>query len=367
MKQNHESKRDELTSSPIVSSQVSKTSSFSSMPRWYGELFDTIKNLVTEGRRQVMWTANKQMSMMYYHIGEEILKRQNAEGWGTKVVDRLSADLKHSFPEIQGFSPRNLKYMRRFAECWPDETIVQRCVAQLPWRHNICLMEKAKESNRRLAYAMAAIEYGWSRSSLELQLENYTLERNGKIPSNINKTLPDIQSDMVQQMFKDPYLLDFTGADASSREKDIENGLTNHITQFLLELGQGFSYVGRQVHLELAGHDYYMDMLFYHLHLRCFVVIELKAIPFDPGMMGQLSFYQSVVDNTMRNETDNKTIGLLLVKSKDETIVKYSLEGINKPIGVASWTTNIETIVNDNWKSSLPTIEELEAELNKTN
>lgn len=337
----------------------------STMPDWYGEMLDNIRRLVADGRRKVMWTANVQMSMMYYNIGKEILRRQNAEGWGARVVDRLSVDLKHAFPEMQGFSPRNLKYMRRFADLWPDEQIVQRCVAQLPWRHNICLMEKVKEPNRRLAYAMAAIENGWSKTILELQLENYTLERTGKTPSNFNKTLPNVQSDMVQQMFKDPYLLDFTGADANSREKDIEDGLTTHITQFLLELGQGFSFVGRQVHLELAGHDYYIDMLFYHLRLRCFVVIELKAVPFDPGMMGQLSFYQSVVDDTLRHESDGKTIGLLLVKSKDETIVRYSLEGINKPIGVASWETAIEADITDKWRSSLPTIEELEAELNK--
>lgn len=338
----------------------------SAMPEWYAEMLDNIKQLVAEGRRQVMWTANVQMSMMYYQIGTEILKRQSTEGWGAKVVDRLSADLKHSFPEMQGFSPRNLKYMRSFAELWPDAQIVQRCVAQLPWRHNICLMEKVKEPNRRLAYAMAAIEHGWSKTILELQLENYTLERSGKIPSNFGRTMPDVQSDMVQQMFKDPYLLDFTGADSNSREKEIEDGITNHITQFLLELGQGFSFVGRQVHLELAGHDYYIDMLFYHLRLRCFVVIELKAVPFEPGMMGQLSFYQSVVDDTLRHDSDGKTIGLLLVKSKDETIVRYSLEGINKPIGVASWETDMAKNIADKWKSSLPTIEELEAELNKT-
>ncbi len=338
----------------------------SAMPEWYAEMLDNIKQLVAEGRRQVMWTANVQMSMMYYQIGTEILKRQSTEGWGAKVVDRLSADLKHSFPEMKGFSPRNLKYMRRFAELWPDAQIVQRCVAQLPWRHNICLMEKVKEPNRRLAYAMAAIEHGWSKTILELQLENFTLERSGKIPSNFGRTMPDVQSDMVQQMFKDPYLLDFTGADSNSREKEIEDGITNHITQFLLELGQGFSFVGRQVHLELAGHDYYIDMLFYHLRLRCFVVIELKAVPFEPGMMGQLSFYQSVVDDTLRHDSDGKTIGLLLVKSKDETIVRYSLEGINKPIGVASWETDIAKNIADKWKSSLPTIEELEAELNKT-
>ena len=338
----------------------------SSMPKWYEEMLGSIKQIVANGRRQVMWTANVQMSMMYYQIGKNILERQSTEGWGSKVVDRLSSDLKEAFPEMGGFSPRNLKYMRRFAEEWPDESIVQRSVAQLPWRHNICLMEKVKEPNRRLAYAMAAIENGWSKTILELQLENYTLERTGKMPSNFGKTLPDVQSDMVQQMFKDPYLLDFTGADANSREKEIEDGLTNHITKFLLELGQGFSFVGRQVHLEMAGHDYYIDMLFYHLRLRCFVVIELKAVPFDPAMMGQLAFYQSVVDDTLRHETDERTIGLLLVKSKDETVVKYSLESFNKPMGVASWETEIEKDIADKWKSTLPTIEEIEQELNKS-
>ena len=267
------------------------------MPKWYEEMLGNIKQVVANGRRQVMWTANVQMSMMYYQIGKNILERQSTEGWGSKVVDRLSLDLKEAFPELGGFSPRNLKYMRRFAEEWPDESIVQRCVAQLPWRHNICLMEKVKEPNRRLAYAMAAIENGWSKTILELQLENYTLERTGKMPSNFGKTLPDVQSDMVQQMFKDPYLLDFTGADA---------------------------------------------------------------------MMGQLAFYQSVVDDTLRHETDERTIGLLLVKSKDETVVKYSLESFNKPMGVASWETEIEKDIADKWKSTLPTIEEIEQELNKS-
>lgn len=282
---------------------------------------------------------------------------------GARVIDRLSADLKESYPEMKGFSPRNLKYMQRFAKLWPDETIVQRSVAQLPWRHIICLMEKAKEPNRRLVYAISAIRNGWSKTTLEQNLENYTLEREGKLPTNFDKIMPDAKSDMIKQMFKDPYLLDFTGADSYSREKDIEEDLTTHITNFLLELGQGFSFVGRQVHIEMEEHDYYIDMLFYHLQLRRFVVIELKAVPFTPEMMGQLAFYQTVVDKTLKHESDEATIGLLLVKSKSETIVKYSLEGINKPMGVASWETKINADIADKWKSSLPTIEEIENEL----
>ena len=333
------------------------------LPEWYGNLFKQIKELVANERRRVMWEANRRMSMMYYHIGKIILNQSEQKGWGARIVDRLSADLKAAYPEMSGFSPRNLKYMQRFAKLWPDEEIVQRYVAQLHWRHNICLMEKADKPNRRLIYAMAAIKNGWSKAMLELNLENFTLEREGKLPTNFDKILPDSQSDMVRQMFKDPYLLDFTGADRNSREKEIEDGLTNHITKFLLELGQGFSFVGRQVHLEMGGQDYYIDMLFYHLRLRRFVVIELKAIPFAPEMMGQLAFYQTVVDHTLRHQSDEPTIGLLLVKSKSETIVKYSLESINKPIGVASWETTITKEIADEWKSTLPTIEEIEKEL----
>lgn len=335
----------------------------SEMPSWYDGMFQQISNLVADERKHVIWEANTIMSMMYYHIGKAILHQSQQEGWGARVIDRLSADLKKAYPEMKGFSPRNLKYMQRFAKLWPDETIVQRSVAQLPWRHNICLMEKVDEANRRLVYAMAAIKNGWSKSVLEMNIENYTLERKGKLPSNFTKMLPNAKTDMVQQMFKDPYLLDFTGADQNSREKEIEDGLTTHITKFLLELGQGFSFVGRQVHLEIGGHDYYIDMLFYHLQLRRFIVIELKAVPFTPEMMGQLAFYQTIVDHAFKHETDESTIGLLLVKSKSETIVKYSLESANKPMGVASWETAISSEIANKWKSTLPTIEEIEKEL----
>lgn len=334
------------------------------MPCWYGGMLEQIKSLVSDERRHVMWEANAMMTMMYYRIGKTIQEQCEVEGWGSRVIDRLSADLKKEYPEMKGFSPRNLKYMQRFAKLWPDETIVQRSVAQLPWRHIICLMEKVSEPNRRLVYAMAAIKNGWSKAILELNLEHYTLEREGQLPANFEKLMPDVKSDMVKQLFKDPYLLDFTGADENSREKEIEDGLTSHITNFLLELGQGFSFVGRQVHLEMDSNDYYIDMLFYHLQLRRFVVIELKAVPFSPEMMGQLAFYQTVVDHTLKHETDEPTIGLLLVKSKSETIVRYSLESVNKPIGVASWETEISKEIADKWKSTLPTIEDLEKELN---
>ena len=334
------------------------------LPLWYADFFENIKTEISVSRRKAMLSANSQMMMMYYRIGKTILKRQNAEGWGSKIIDRLSSDIKEAYPELKGFSPRNLKYMRKFAEVWPNEEIVQRSVALLSWRHNICLMEKIKEPNRRLMYAMASLKYGWSHNILDLQQQAYTIERQGKLPNNFDITLPDLDSDMMQYLFKDPFLLDFTGADSHSREKDIENGLSSHIEKFLLELGQGFSYVGRQIHLELDNEDFYIDMLFYHLKLRCFVVLELKAIDFEPGMMGQLVMYQNIVDKTLKHPDDAPTIGLLLVKSKSETIVKYSVESVNKPIGVASWDTEIHSEIADKWKAALPTIEEIENELN---
>ena len=205
------------------------------LPEWYGNLFKQIKELVANERRRVMWEANRRMSMMYYHIGKIILNQSEQKGWGARIVDRLSADLKAAYPEMSGFSPRNLKYMQRFAKLWPDEEIVQRYVAQLPWRHNICLMEKTDKPNRRLIYAMAAIKNGWSKAMLELNLENFTLEREGKLPTNFDKILPDSQSDMVRQMFKDPYLLDFTGADRNSREKEIDLLISISIREIVVE------------------------------------------------------------------------------------------------------------------------------------
>lgn len=357
---NHRGKQREGVIMPVPPSSYE-------MPEWYGEMFDNIKKIIANARRKAMWTANKQMMMMYYHIGQNILQRQREEGWGMKVIDRLSADLKETFPNIKGFSPRNLGYMKKFASIWPNESILQRSVAKLSWRHNIVLMEKIKEPNRRLIYAMAAVKYGWSYNILDLQQQAYTLEREGKLPNNFPQSLPDMDSDMIQQMFKDPYLIDFTGADENSRERDIENRLTQHITNFLLELGQGFAFVGRQVHLEVGGDDFYIDMLFYHLKLRCYVVIELKAVNFNPGMMGELNMYMSAVDDLLRQQSDNPTIGLLLVKNKNETVVRYSLEGYKRPIGVASWETALAESAKDLWKSSLPTIEEIEHELDKAN
>ena len=302
---------------------------------------------------------------MYWSVGNAILKKQDEEGWGTKVIDRISHDIKVAFPDMSGFSPRNIKNMRRFAAEWPDYEIVQQVVAQLPWRTNLVLLEKLDLIEERLWYARKVIENGWSSNVLSMQIESGLINRNGKAISNFEIALPPADSDLVNQVFKDPYLFDFLGTDIPRREIEIEKKLTEHIQSFLLELGQGFAFVGRQVHLELGGQDFYIDMLFYHLRLRCYVVIELKACEFEPEFVSKINMYRNVVDDVLRHPDDKPTIGLLLVKGKNKTVVEYSLAGYNNPIGVADWENQLVKSLPEDLKSSLPTIEEIEKELNQ--
>ena len=275
----------------------------------------------------------------------------------------MAKDLKDAFPEMSGFSPRNIKYMRKFAQCWPDYEIVQRVVAQIPWRTNRMLLDKLDSQESRIWYAQKAIENGWSSTILELQIQSGLMERSGKSVNNFPVALPPLDSDMANQIFKDHYLFDFLGTDMPRREVEIEQKLTEHIQKFLLELGQGFAFVGRQVHLEIGGQDFYIDLLFYHLKLRCYVVIELKACDFEPGFISQLNMYQNAVNDILRHQDDKPTIGLLLVKGKNETVVEYSLAGYQNPIGVAEWKNQITQSLPEELQSSLPSIEEIEKEL----
>ena len=275
----------------------------------------------------------------------------------------MAKDLKEAFPDMSGFSPRNIKYMRKFAECWSDFTIVQQVVAQIPWRTNRMLLDKLNTQEERLWYAYKTIENGWSSNVLDLQIQSRLMERTGKSVNNFQVALPPTDSDMVNQIFKDPYLFDFLGTDMPRREVEIESKLTEHIQKFLLELGQGFAFVGRQVHLEVGKQDFYIDLLFYHLKLRCYVVIELKACDFEPGFIGQLNMYQNVVDDILRHPDDKPTIGLLLVKGKNKTVVEYSLAGYQNPIGVAEWKNQMEQSLPEDLRSSLPSVEEIEKEL----
>ena len=335
----------------------------SEMSDAYLKFIEEVKSEIQKQRISVVLNANSSMICLYWNIGRSILKKQEEEGWGAKIIDRMAKDLKEAFPEMSGFSPRNIKYMRKFAESWPDFEIVQRVVAQIPWRTNISLMDKLKDEESRIWYAYKVIENGWSKTILDLQIESRLMERSGRSVNNFSEALPPADSDMVNQAFKDPYLFDFLGTDMPRREIEIERQLTEHIQSFLLELGQGFAFVGRQVHLEVGGDDFYLDLLFYHLKLRCFVVVELKACDFEPGFISQLNMYQNVVDDILRHPDDKPTIGLLLVKGKNETVVEYSLAGYQNPIGVAEWKNQIAKALPEELRSSLPSIEDIEKEL----
>jgi predicted nuclease of restriction endonuclease-like (RecB) superfamily len=289
--------------------------------------------------------------------------RQAAEGWGAKVIDRLATDLAEAYPEMKGFSPRNLLFMRSFAEAYPDHEQVKQLVSLLPWGHVIRLLQRIKAPEVRDWYAQVSIREGWSRSILELKIDGRAHERQGKALSNFKDTLPPADSDLASQIFKDPYLFDFLGTADPRREREVELALVEHIQRFLLELGAGFAFVGRQVLLEVGDQDFYIDLLFYHLKLRCFVVIELKAVPFDPAFVGQTNLYLSAVDEQLRHPDDKPTLGLLLCRSKNKLVVEYALRGLKSPIGVADWETRLVDSLPEELKGSLPTIEQLEGEL----
>jgi predicted nuclease of restriction endonuclease-like (RecB) superfamily len=332
-------------------------------PHDYVAVLSEIKGRIQETRLRTVLAANAAMTLLYWDIGRVILKRQEKQGWGAKVIDRLSADLRQAFPDMRGLSPRNLKYMRAFSAAWPGRAIVQRVIAQLPWRQNIALLEQLDKPKIRLWYAEQTIAQGWSQPVLRLQIENALHKRQGKAATNFPVTLPPADSDMAVQVFKDPYLFDFLGTADTRRERDVEQALVDHIQKFLLEMGKGFAFVGRQVHMEVEGEDFYLDLLFYHYVLRRFVVIELKAVPFDAAFVGKLNLYLSAVDDLLRQPDDKPTIGLLLCQSKNRLVVEYALRGLQKPIGVAEWQTQLVKALPGELNGSLPTVEELEKEL----
>lgn len=339
------------------------TPSHYGMPTWYPELLDSVAARINTGRQRAVATVNSELVLTYWAIGRDILDRQEQEGWGAKVIDRLSADLRERFPDAKGYSTRNLKYMRAFAAAWPDPAIVQRSAAQLPWRQHQVLLDKLDRPDQRLWYAGEAISNGWSRDILVLQIDRRLHERTGKAITNLAATMPPEDSDMAQQSIKDPYIFDFLDLTERSRERDVETGLVDHIGKFLLELGQGFAFVGRQVRLEVDGDEFYCDLLFYHLRLRRYVVIELKSVRFEPGFLGQLGMYMAAVDDLLAHKDDEPTIGLMLCRGKNNVVAEWALRGYKTPIGVADWTNAITTALPDDIASNLPSIEEIEAEL----
>lgn len=335
------------------------------MPQGYADWLVELKARIHTAQQRAALAVNRELVLLYWQIGRDILDRQDREGWGSKVIERLAQDLRNTFPEMKGFSRANLLYMRAFADAWPNPEIVQQAVGQLPWGHNLVLLAKLKDPCLRLGYAQRALEQGWSRAMLTINIEAQRLEREGKATTNFDLQLPKPQSDLARETLKDPYRFDFLGLTEEAQERDIEAALVQHITRFLLELGAGFAYVGRQVHLEVGGDDFFIDLLFYHLSLRCYVVVELKAGEFQPEHAGKLSFYLSAVDAQMKTAQDNSTIGLLLCKSKNRVVAEYSLRDSNKPIGVAEYQL-IQALPAD-LEDKLPSIEAIERELASSN
>lgn len=330
-------------------------------PTGYADWLAELKARIHTAQQRAALAVNRELVLLYWQIGRDILERQARQGWGAKVIERLAHDLRTAFPDMKGFSRANLMYMRAFADAWPDAEIVQQAVGQLPWGHNLALLTRLKDTPMRLAYAQRAIQHGWSRNVLNIHIETRLLEREGHAVTNFEAQLPAPQSDLARDTLKDPYLFDFLGVGNEADERAIESAIVEHITRFLLELGAGFAYVGRQVPIEVGGDDFFIDLLFFHLKLRCYVVVELKAGPFKPEHAGQLNFYLSAVDAQVKAEQDNPTIGLLLCKSQNRVVAEYALRGSSKPIGVAEYQL-VEALPAE-LRTSLPSIEQIEREL----
>lgn len=332
----------------------------------YMDFFSNIKNRLKTAQIRAALAANSELIKFYWELGKELNEKQRAQTWGAGFLEQFSHDMRQSFPEIQGFSVSNLQRMKKFATLYPSLSITAQAVPQLPWGHIVRLMQMIKNDAEREWYAQQTIKNGWSRSVLEMQIEGQLHERQAESSKKINnfhKQLPALQSDLANEMLKDPYNFDFLTIQGKAHERAIENALVTHIRDFLIELGQGFAFVGSQVPLTFDDQEFFIDLLFYHLHLRAFVVIELKAGKFKPEHTGQLGFYMAAVDDLMRKEGDNQTIGILLCKSKHKVVAEYALRNMSAPIGISEYT--LAKALPKELKTSLPTIEEIEAELNE--
>lgn len=326
------------------------------IPVDYIDLLSDLKARVRSARLAAVVSVNRELVKLYWSIGRDVLARQAREGWGAKVIDRLAADLRAEFPEMKGFSPRNLKYMRRFAEAYPDAEFVQQGAAQLPWGHHIKLLDSVADPAERQFYIEQAVELGWSRNVLANQIDSDLFHRQGKALTNFQRTLPAPQSELAQQLIKDPYSFEFLAMAEDLLERDLEKGLLDQLKSLILELGKGFAVVGSQHHLEVGGQDYYLDLLFYHLKLRCYVVIELKIEEFKPEFAGKMNFYLSAVDDQLRHPDDQPSIGIILCRTRNKVIVEYALRDSHKPMGVAEYTF---AKLPKAFKQALPSTEEL--------
>lgn len=331
----------------------------SSFDQQYVVWLDELKQRIQQSRLKATLSVNRELILLYWQIGREILDRQQAQGWGSKVVTQLSKDLRQAFPEMTGLSRTNLLYMRAFAEAWADEAIVHQLGGQIPWRHNCVILDKLKDTDLRIWYIQKTIEFGWSRNVLEHQIATQAHLRLGNAQNNFATALDKPHSELVRDIFKDPYHFEFLDMGGDVNERQIEQGLINRLKQFLIELGVGFAFVGSQYHLAVGGEDFYIDLLFYHVKLHCYVVIELKNTDFRPEYSGKLNFYVSAVDYLVRDKTiDKPTIGLILCKGKNATIAEYVLRDIQKPMGVATHITQTADVPNA-IADYLPSIEAL--------
>lgn len=332
-----------------------------------------LKRQIRESQLKAAVGINKELICLYWAIGKTIVEKQEHSGWGTKIIEKLAKDIQSAFPGIEGFSRTNIFRMRAFYIAYlsnppaggqlqggPPEILL--CI---PWRHNSVLIEKLKKHEERMWYAQNTLEHGWSRSVLEIMIENSIHTRQGKAVTNFRATLPAPQSDLAQNALKDPYVFDFITLHENFVEKELEAGLIAHIQKFLLELGHGFSFMGSQYPIIVDGDTSYIDLLFYHVKLRCFVVIELKARGFKPEDAGQLNFYLSAVDDILKHHTDNPTIGILLCKTRSKVKAEYAFRHINRPIAAVEYETMLTKALPEELKSSLPTVKEIEEELEK--
>ena len=314
----------------------------------YADFLADIKRRIQTAQVRAAFAVSRELMQLYWQIGEGLAARQAQQGWGEGALRQLAADLQLAFPGVTGFSYRNLYRMRAFHAAYPDAaTFVTQPVSQIPWGHNIALFQKLKDREQRLWYASQTLEHGWSRAILEMQIESRLYERQGKATTNFARSLPPLQSDLAQSLLKDPYNFDFLTLSGDAHERDVERGLLEQIRSFLLELGTGFAFVGSQYHLEVDGQDYYLDLLFYHLTLRCFVVLDLKAAAFQPEFVGKMNFYLSAVDDMLRHEADAPSIGLLLCRKKQALTVEYALRNVSTPIGVAEFVTDLARRIED--------------------
>lgn len=388
----------------MARSKKATASTFQSLPTDYPAFLESLKSRVQQAQTKAMLSVNRELIQLYWDIGRRIVERQEQAGWGQSVIDRISGDIQRAFPGMEGFSSSNISRMRAFyrayrrdqevsAQAVPKLPVAKstgknsaqgvpkslaRKVAQpvrelpqsgpppevagLPWGHNVVLLFKLKNPAQRLWYGAKTVEHGWSRAVLTVQIESDLFGRHGKAVSNFSGTLAPPQSDLAQQSLKDPYLFDFLTLQEDAVERDLELGLVDHIQKFLLELGAGFAFVGRQVPLSVGDDDDYIDLLFYHLKLRCFIVIDLKMKKFKPEDAGKMNYYLSAVDDLMKHPTDAPSMGLILCKTRDRIKAEYALRDITKPIGVAEWQTKLVYSLPETLKGSLPTIEQLEAE-----